>query len=211
MKKILFAALSLGLMGLVASCGSSRKTTAYTSSDYPNYTAGAKNSNRVVVTEDKLDECEEESMKIEGGLLRAYGSAIDEDKDFARQSAALNARGQLASAIKTLVTNIMSSYRSTAKKTGKSISESNREQTIDLVAEEMMANTSIICSKRYSRSDGTYECTVCVGMMKPVDDAVKEAVLSEDAKLGVEFDEQRFRNSKKEELERFRAEKKGGK
>lgn len=208
MKKILFAILSIGLVGLMTSCGSSKKATVYTPSNYPNYAAGAQNQNKVTATEDKLDECEEESMKIEGGLLRAYGSAIDEDKDYARQSAALNARGQLVADIKALVTNIMSSYRGSTRKTGKSVSESNRQQTIDLIAEEMLANTSVICSKRYSRSDGTYECVVCVGMMKAVDDKVKEAVLSEDEKLGVEYNEQQFRQAQKEGLERFRAEKK---
>lgn len=208
MKKNLFAILSIGLVGLMTSCGSSKRATVYTPSNYPNYAAGTQSPTKVTVTEDKLDECEEESMKIEGGLLRAYGSAIDEDKDFARQSASLNARGQLVADIKTLVTNVMDSYRGSTRKAGKTISESNRQQTIDLMAEEMLANTSVICSKRYSRSDGTYECVVCVGMMKPVDEKVKEALLSEDEKLGVEYDEQQFRKAKEEGLQRFRAEKK---
>lgn len=206
--KVVFSILSVVMMGLFISCGSSKKVVAYTSPDYPNYTETSQKQNKITVTEEKQDECEEESKKIEGGLLRAYGSAIDEDRDFARQAAALNARGQLASDIKALVTNVMGMYRGTTKNEGKSQSESNREQTIDLIAEETMSNTAIICSKRYSRSDGTYECVVCIGMLRPIDDTIKKAVLSEDEKLGVKFDEANFRKSKEEALERFRQEKK---
>lgn len=66
-----------------------------------------------------------------------------------------------------------------------------------------MANTAVICSKRYIVNNG-YECEVCVAMVGKIEDAAKKAVLSEDAALEVEFDEKRFRESYQEELARYR-------
>lgn len=54
-------------------------------------------------------------------------------------------------------------------------------------------------------SDGTYECAVCISV--PSDNAEKISgaiALSDDERLNVEFHEQEFRNSYREELERFR-------
>ena len=43
--------------------------------------------------------------------------------------------------------------------------------------------------------------------MGTIEEAAKKAVLAEDAVLEVEFDEQRFRQSYQEEVERYRQEK----
>ena len=73
------------------------------------------------------------------------------------------------------------------------------------MAERVVENCRIICSNRYRLSDGTYECSVCISIPSPDAEKVAgAAALSDDERLGVEFREQEFRNSYKEELERFR-------
>ena len=195
---------ALALVGLLLpSC---RTKTVY--APYPNYTNAPQNqippNNKV---EEELDDCEKESLQMEGDLLRAYGSAIDYDRDFARQSAVANARAQMASDIKALVTNIFKNYRATTTKNNVSTSGADRQQDIISIADEVISRTTITCSKRYRLSDGRYECAVCVSMVQSASEDIEKAVLSEDEKLGVRFDAEQFRKSYKEELEKYRQEK----
>lgn len=77
------------------------------------------------------------------------------------------------------------------------------------MAEQVIANCRIICSNRYRLSDGTYECSVCISI--PAIDAEKIAgavTINDDERMGVEFREQQFRESYREELERFRQQQK---
>lgn len=198
----MFTALAcVGL--LLPSC---RTKTVY--APYPNYTNAAQppmpHNDKV---EEELDDCEKESLQMEGDLLRAYGSAIDYDRDFARQSAVANARAQMASDIQALVTNVFKNYRATTTKNNVSTSEADRQQDIISIAEEVISRTTITCSKRYQLSDGRYECAVCVSMVQSASEDIEKAVLSEDAKLGVRFDAEQFRKSYQEELERYRQQK----
>ena len=111
----MFALTFAGLL-----CSSCRTKTAY--APYPNYAGAPQQFPANNKVEEELDDCEKESMQMEGDLLRAYGSAIDHDRDFARQSAAANARAQMASDIEALVTNIFKNYRSTTTKDATSTS-----------------------------------------------------------------------------------------
>lgn len=200
-RNVTFCAMfALTFAGLL--CSSCRTKTAY--APYPNYAGTPQQFPANNKVEEELDDCEKESMQMEGDLLRAYGSAIDHDRDFARQSAAANARAQMASDIEALVTNIFKNYRSTTTKDATSTSSADRQQDITSIAEQVISRTTIICSKRYRLPDGRYECAVCIGMVQSAEEAVENAVLSEDKKLGVRFDAEQFRKSYKEELERYR-------
>lgn len=51
---------------------------------YPEYTGeGNTGSKRVTKVKEMIDECEKLSLEAPSGELRAYASAIDEDRDFA--------------------------------------------------------------------------------------------------------------------------------
>lgn len=208
MKKILSCSVTILLFsGCFAfmSCGSNKTAVQ----PYPNYTAqpvqpATSQQQRV---EEEIDDCEKESLKVEGELLRAYGSAIDYDKDFARQTAAANARAQMASDIKSLATNILKNYRATTRKNDATTSSADVQQDITSIAEEIITRTSIVCSKRYRLADGRYECSVCVSMIKPMEEEVGGVILTDDQKTGVQFDAEQFRKAYQEELARYRAEK----
>lgn len=160
--------------------------------------------------EEELDECEKMSMDFSDGTLKAYASAISPDRDFARTIATTRARAALASSISALVTNTLRTYRSSTTKGASQDIEGKDEQMVEVIAEEQMRYTAVACSKRYALSDGRYEATVCVKMMNDLADTCREAVkmsLSSEEKLRVEFDEQRFMDSFKESLSRYRQEK----
>ena len=73
------------------------------------------------------------------------------------------------------------------------------------MSEKMVENCKIVCSNRYRLSDGTYECTVCISVPSRSAELVAGAAsLSEDERIGIKFREEQFRESFKEELERFR-------
>lgn len=207
MKKIIyFLALSFTASIMLSSCGSSKKVAT---ASYPEYTGvGNTGTKKVTKVKEEIDECEEKSLQAASGELRAYGSAIDEDRDFARQQAVLFAKGQMVSDIEALVLNVMTGYRGKTKKDGVSTSSSDIKQDVRLMAEGVVNDCRIICSNRYVLSDGTYECSVCIAVGTPdIEKVAGAATLSEDEKLKVEFDAQKFRDSYKEELEKYRAQK----
>ena len=213
MKKYLFLSVAVLLLAGTSAL-TSCKSKQPVAQPYPNYTTApnypaptAPATSQQQRVEEEIDDCEKESMKMEGDLLRAYGSAIDYDKDFARQIAATNARAQMASDIKSLVTNIMKNYRSTTRQNAATTSSARVEQDITSIADEVIARTTIICSKRYKLADGRYECTVCISMAGSMEEEVGGAILTEDKKLGVQFEAEQFRKAYQEELARYRAEK----
>lgn len=173
---------------------------------YPEYTSKGNTGTRTVQkVKDDIDECEEQSINEPSGEYRAYGSAIDEDRDFARQQAVLFAKAQMVDRLESQVLNVMKGYRAKVTANGKSSSEADIKQDVGSMAERVLENCKIVCSNRYRLSDGTYECSVCISM--PATDAeliAGAAVLNDDERLNVEFHEQQFRNSYREELDRFR-------
>lgn len=203
MKKIFVMAVTAAAL-LLTSCGASKKTVVANGPQWTNQQPAQ--STKPMKIEDEISECERLSWDISDGKLKAYASAIDEDRDFARQQATLLARGELAAEIEAFVTNVMKLYRGSTTKDGVGTSSRQAKQTVDLITEEYMSNTAVVCSKRFIVNNG-YECEVCVAMVGMIEDASKKAVLSEDTALEVEFDEKRFRESYQEELARYRQEK----
>lgn len=193
--------MSLGF----SSCGGSKVSVA----SYPEYTGeGNTGTKRVTKVKEEIDECEEQSFNAPAGELRAYASAVDEDRDFARQQAVMFAKAQLVSDIESLVLNVMKGYRGKTKKDGVSTSSADIKQDVGLMAENVVEQCQVVCSNRYALSDGTYECSVCISITSPdVEKIAGAATLTEDEKLGVEFEAEKFRDSYKEELEKFRAQK----
>lgn len=203
MKKTILAALAVLLLGLMTvSCGSKKINTA----TYPDYTeAGNTGLRKVDRVKEEIDECEKESMNAPETELRAYGSAIDEDSDFARQQAVLSARADLAAQIEVMAINVIKRYRGTIKSGGLSISEAEIKQDVGTMAEQTLKGSRIICSNRYRLSNGTYEYTVCVSVpAADVEKIVGATTLGEDERMKVEFNAERFRQSYADELRQYR-------
>lgn len=146
------------------------------------------------------------SMEVSENELFAFGSAIDTDRDFARQQAVLLAKVQMVSGIKSLALSTLNSYYEKTKRNGLSISESDKEQDAGMIAEVILEDCKIVYSKRNALSDGTYEYVVCISTtIDSAGDVVGAIVLSEDEKLNVEFDIDKCMESYEEQLECYRA------
>lgn len=206
MKKLIFP-LATALLIAFSGTSCSQKVAK---ASYPEYTSKGNTGTRTVQkVKEEVDECEEQSLNEPANEYRAYGSAVDEDRDFARQQAVLFAKAQMVDRLESQVLNVMKGYRAKVTANGKSSSEADIKQDVGSMAERVLENCKIVCSNRYRLSDGTYECSVCISM--PATDAeliAGAAVLNDDERLSVEFHEQQFRDSYRDELERFRKQQK---
>lgn len=197
------------LLASATACGSSKKVPT---ASYPEYTGTGNTGTRVVTkVEEEIDECEQEALNAPASEWRAYASAIDEDRDFARQQAVIFAKAEMASQIESLTLNVMKAYRGKVKANGRSTSEADIKQDVGSMAEQNLTNCRIICSKRYRLGDGTYECAVCISMPSDeVEKVVGATVLGDDERQQVEFNAQQFRSSYADELKAFRERQKEG-
>lgn len=200
--------LTLALAALIAAALSSTSCSSpkIAKASYPEYTSAGNTGTRMVEeVEEKIDACEEESLNEPASEYRAYGSAVDEDYDFARHQAILSAKAALTDRLQTSVVNAMRKYRDKVKGNGKEMNEGLVKQDIASISEQILENCRVICSKRYRMSDGTYKSAVCVSIPSSTAAAAADAAaMSEDERLGVEYHAKEFRDSYKEDLERFR-------
>lgn len=206
---ILALAVITAMSLLTVSCGSSKKVPV---ASYPEYTGTGNTGTRTVTkVKEEIDECEEQSMDAPASEMRAYASGISENRDFARQKAAAFARADIATQIESLALNVIKGYRGDTQLNGKKSNEEDIKQDIGSFTEQMIKGSKIICSNRYRLSDGTYECSVCVAVpSSEVETIVGAAALSNDERLGVEFDAERYRKAYAEKLEEFRRHQKEG-
>ncbi|MDE6742192.1 MAG: hypothetical protein K2J58_07670 [Muribaculaceae bacterium] len=154
---------------------------------------------------DDIDKCEEESMNPPAGEFRAYGSAVDDDRDFARHQAVLSAKAALADNLETMVMDVMRKYRAQIKSADKKWNEADVKQDIQSMSGMLLENCRVVCSERYKMSDGSYECSVCVSIPSKMTETLAGATaLNDDERMGVEFHEEQFRQSYKDEYEAFR-------
>lgn len=203
MKKLFLTSILTILLSLnFVSCGSKKVVAA----SYPEYTSQGNTGPRQVgkVKED-IDECELASNNEPANEYRSYGSAIDEDYDFARHQAVLSAKAALADRIQTQVINVMHQYRAKVQGNGKIANEGLVKQDVMSMADQVLENCRIICSNRYRLSDGRYESTVCISIpSKTAEQVAGAAVMNDDERMGVEFHAQEFQNSYQDDLEKFR-------
>ena len=198
--------LSIAIALVGTSCGASKNST---NQNYPSYTQTSQK--KVTKVKEELNECEQMVIDAPANKLRAYGSAIDEDSDFARQMAIMNAKAQLASDISSLITNIMDSYRGKMAKDGKKTSSSSVRQNITQIAEEIVESTRTVNFCNYALSDGTYERAVCIEMeLNTVEETAAALTMTEDDKIGVAFEQKSFKDSLQEALKRYRENKTNG-
>lgn len=207
-KLMVISCTTLALMLSFNSCGASKVQKA----SYPEYTSTGNTGTRTVTkVKEEIDDCEKESLNEPANEIRAYGSAVDEDRDFARHQAVLFAKASLVDRLESMVLNVIKGYRNKIQVNGKTASEADIKQDVGTMAQRVIENCRIICSNRYRLSDGTYECSVCISI--PANDTEKIAgavALTNDERMGVEFHEQQFRDSYREELERFRQQQQEG-
>ena len=171
---------------------------------YPQYTTQSGNQKAKRAKKDDIDKCEEESMNAPASEFRAYGSAVDDDRDFARHQAVLSAKAALADQLESMVMDVIKSYRNKIQTSTKKWNEADVKQDIQSMAGTVIENCRVICSERYVMSDGSYECSVCVAVPAKMAETLAGATaLNDDERMGVEFHEEQFRDSYKDQYEEF--------
>lgn len=202
MRKILLIVLVIFILPCTAiSCAAKKKVK----DKYPQYTTQSGNQKAKRAKKDDIDKCEEESMNAPVSEFRAYGSAVDDDRDFARHQAVLSAKAALADQLESMVMDVMRSYRNKIQTSTKKWNEADVKQDIQSMAGTVIENCRVICSERYVMSDGSYECSVCVSVPAKMTETLAGATaLNDDERMGVEFHEEQFRDSYKDQYEAFR-------
>lgn len=165
--------------------------------------------------ETKENECERKSLES-SEYLRGFGVAVSPDKQEARNISFAEARNEILNQLKVCASNVIKRYRKS--------NESDRvggldgamarthigkaENMILQVAEETISGARPICVKTYIIGYN-YEVNSCVELTNKnyLSDLYK--IMSENEALRIDFEEQRFKKEFKEELEKYRKQKRG--
>ncbi|WP_456086388.1 hypothetical protein [Parabacteroides sp.] len=197
--------MSLTSFVLFSSCGGSKNAPV---ASYPEYTSEGKAKANVVTKVDDTDECENAVLECPPNEFRAYGSAISVSRDLGRTKVISRAKNQLISDLSALILSVVEDYvQEYIKDKNFSLSESTKRY-ISSVSERMLENNNIVCNKTYLRSDGNYECIVCISIQKEdVENIAEDAAISESEKMKIDFDKETFLNSQKDKIDRYRKQK----
>lgn len=195
MKKIIFTATAvLSALFLVSSCGSSKK---------------AATSLGVEEMKSPAQTYAEEAPK---GVQRAWASFNDFDGTVAVRGASALARGELATQISTYVKQAIDIYRS---KYLQNVTDSKRDyrqvadgegkssDQVQSIASEVVKGSRVVKSNTYVQKDNTRTAYVCVEIDVDLiiedikNDQRIEKLISDDDKLKIDFDRERFADEMK--------------
>ncbi len=193
-RNIIVSLLILSLAGFVGSC-ISKKMIKQSYYDY----AGQGNTGPKTFSKDReeLDACEKESLNEPADEYRGYGSAINADRDFARQMAVFNAEVALTKRIQDELIATMESYKEFTQKDGIARDEQEVKAHAASKSKSALSNLRIICSERFRISDGTYECVICVSVPAIQVETASKAFVSEEVELqGGKLQEDAYKKSR---------------
>ena len=200
-RNVIISLLILSLAGFMGSCRSKK----ITQQSYYDYTGQGNTGPRTFSKEhEEKDQCEIESLNEPAEEYRSYGSAIDEDRDFARQMAVFNAKVALAQRVEEEMIATIISYKEHKQQAGIASNEQDTKTRAASKAKTTLTNCRIICSERFRISDGTYECVVCIATPAfQVDQAAKAFVAEEVQLAGGTLDEKAFLEARKNKRDEF--------
>lgn len=208
--KILSAAVIIVAAAMLTGCGGSKKVTPSGS------TKGTKES--AFGTEIELNEAQKLAEK--SPATRAWGEAVDFDLSSATAYAEAEARGKFARAIASHIKAAerksgFSYQKASASETeGASVTDngSKNERLVMSVAEELVENTVTIKTVQYFQPNRQYHVFVCLEyqggaskLAQQISDKVKQRI-SDDERLKMNFEFEKFRQAVDEELKSMRNE-----
>lgn len=198
MKKIFFlTTVSLTIFSMSFSClaigNSAMSQTSYNSI--------GNSSSKTQVDKEKinLDECEEESMREPLNELRAYASAVDDEREFAREEAILLAEAALVERMESLVESTMERYQHKVKVDGATLNQKEIVKDVKSQAQREIKNWKIICSNLYRLSDGNYEYHICVSIPNSIPETIiRTAIINESDRKSVKINKEALEKSYQE-------------
>ena len=145
------------------------------------------------------EECEE-MARI--SPARASGNGVSQSERLAKNSAALNARQELASTVKTALIGMGTNFEEQFK-SNKDGSYKGRDVNFIGGLVDGSVTASIICSNTYVKDDGSYNVYVCVEMDKGSLDNLYNKI-SRNEELSIKFDEKMFKDEMDRRLKELR-------
>jgi hypothetical protein len=153
----------------------------------------------------KLDkeECEEKALEKS---KRASGIGLSQSERLAKNTAALDARANLLSALQSIISGLVKNFdqeHQAGANEGKAsdfVNQSGQEQKALI---DGVISSKIICTNTYVQEDGSYKVYACVEMSDESIDAIHKK-LSQDKKISIQFEEKKFREEMEKGLEDFR-------
>lgn len=196
MTKNVFVSALCFMALMLASCGSSKKTTA---GNYYSKTAQPTLKKREVREVDKLAAAETDKM-------RAVGIGNDFEEKDARKEAIRDAQNTLAGYLETSIINITQEYHKKSTANGKKFSETNLESYIESTVAQKVSTKMIGLPEVYDASDATVQVYVCVELQKPTEKVLGEIYdqLTKDEILGIDYDKMKFIQDNKERIQELR-------
>lgn len=139
--------------------------------------------------------------------FRAYGEGTSFREGIAMENAEMDAVIRMVQQIKTAVEGARERYRGSA---AKNLSTADEERIQSTIKQFIVGTTGyrIIKTSLYDLSDGTVQCYVCIEQKVGTEEMAQKLTneLSDDGVLGIEFNRDRFADSIKEDLEKYKAE-----
>lgn len=164
-----------------------------------------------------LNECMK--MQEEKPAIRQYGQGTAFDFSFARKLAEDDARASYGAALKTKIESVVKSYNKNHQgyaSNGKKGAIANDQIKIDEgavtnIVDVEVKNTYVIHTQIFEKKDGQKEVWVCIEY-RGSDDALADKIareyqqqLSDEEKLKMDFQFEKFKEEMKKELEDYRA------
>lgn len=203
----------LGLMLVLVSCGSSKKIP----NDYQAFLAHQQEIQKGEDTPQwesaqpkkrkrEVDECLLMANQEED-KYRAYGVATSYREEIALENAESDAVNRMIAQFKTATEGARQTYRGSASKNLSTADESRFESVLTQYIKGSVTYR-ILKTSLYDLSDGTIQCYVCIEQRANKNDVLAGLTntLSDEGIIGIDYDRQKFIDSIKEGLEKYKQE-----
>jgi predicted transcriptional regulator len=138
-------------------------------------------------------------------------SAIGESLDqmVAKKKASTNARAELASLVQTTVKGTIDNYVNSTEMNNVEQVEERFESLTREVINQKLQNLRVICEKHTKTSEGKYKTYLAIEIKAADLVEAMNAKLSQDAKLKVDYDYEKFKKTFDEEMKKLEAKNNG--
>lgn len=203
--KVLFIAAVLTIMCFIGSCGSSRQPSS----------ASQQSDLSVYGTAVASEPCM--ALQEQSPATRAWGNGEHFKLATASNIAEAQARAKFVKAIASSITASLEDYANGRSQyagddsEGQSVSDqaAKTDDYVKAVAEGMVKNAVIIKTTTYRKSNNQYNVFVCLEYQAGVESLANNITASirnripEEERLRIDFDFEKFKQSVKEDLEKF--------
>ncbi|MBS1951208.1 MAG: hypothetical protein OJF59_003109 [Cytophagales bacterium] len=142
-------------------------------------------------------------------VFRANSIGESMDQVTSKKKALTNARNELAQSIQTTVKTVTDNYTNSTSMDKKEQLEQKFESLNREVVDQTLQGVRTICEKLVQTKDGNYKTYIAIELS--ADDLVKEYNnrLSQDDKLKVDYDYEKFKDTFNKEMDKMAAQKNG--